>query len=77
MLNFLSFVAGVTGWSEVRGGSPFVLFNLGSVGFFLPRLCTCFDDFGRENIVCAAGTGKDGSLMSLTSEIISGDQTTA
>lgn len=38
----------------------------------------CFDYFGCENLVCAAGTGKDGSLslMSLTSEIISGDQTT-
>ena len=56
-----------------------ILFNLGSVGAFLPRLSTCFEDFGHENIICAVGTGKDDSLalMSLTSEIISADQTTA
>lgn len=56
-----------------------ILFNSGTVGAFLRRLCMCFDDLGCDNILCAVGTGKDGSLalMSLMSEIISADQATA
>lgn len=39
-----------------------ILFNLGSVGAFIPRVSTSFAGFGHENIIYAVGTGKDDSL---------------
>lgn len=57
-----SFVAAVNGWSDASGGSLPIFFNLGPGGAFPPRLPTRFDYFVHKNTVCAAGTGKNGSL---------------